>query len=51
MAFYKSCFNLEGDADGLVFVTDAEIEKLVKAICEGPVCIEIKNRLVEKQSS
>ena len=30
MVFCKSCFNLEGDADGLAFVTGAEIKNSPK---------------------
>ena len=34
MPFCKSCFNLEGDADGLSFVTGEEIKKLERMICD-----------------
>ena len=33
--FCRADFNLEGGADGLSFVTGAEIRKLEKIICDG----------------
>ena len=38
--FCKACFNLEGDADGLSFVTGMEIQKLTSAITDTNLNID-----------